>query len=229
MILMNLFVTYSELTRVSWWCPAPNTNSTALVDLQYKTPTFSRLPVGLRPEWSGEKDRNVSLPLLEERSGASLSLSSRSRSLSESLISPSGATMTGNAKVSRMETRQSHCNAPDKNAAVAGGNISNKVTKARYTLVTFLHMNLTSQSRRLANVYFLVISCLQLFTPLSPTSRYSTAAPFAFVLLLNMIRELFEDSEPKSLPSAEFSILSRPTTGSTPLAARSYVRSRRTF
>lgn len=108
--------------------------------------------------------------------------------------SRAGATMAGNAKVSPMETRQSHCNAPDKNAAVAGGNISNQVTTAKYTLVTFLPINLTSQFSRLANVYFLVISCLQLFTPLSPTSKYSTAAPFAFVLLLNMVRELFEDS-----------------------------------
>ena len=112
----------------------------------------------------------------------------------EELRSGAGATMAGNAKVSPVETRQSHCNAPDKNAAVAGGNISNQVTTAKYTLVTFLPINLTSQFSRLANVYFLVISCLQLFTPLSPTSRYSTAAPFAFVLLLNMIRELFEDS-----------------------------------
>ena len=89
---------------------------------------------------------------------------------------------------------QSHCNAPDKNESAAGGNISNQVTTAKYTIVTFLPINLTSQFSRLANVYFLVISCLQLFTPLSPTSRYSTAAPFAFVLLLNMVRELFEDS-----------------------------------
>jgi magnesium-transporting ATPase (P-type) len=115
------------------------------------------------------------IDLVEQRSGAA-------------------ARMAGNAKVSPVETRQSHCNAPDKNAAVAGGNISNQVTTAKYTIVTFLPINLTSQFSRLANVYFLVISCLQLFTPLSPTSRYSTAAPFAFVLLLNMVRELFEDS-----------------------------------
>ena len=105
------------------------------------------------------------------------------------------AAMAGNAKVAPMEeTRQSHCNAPEKNAAVPGGTLSNSVTTAKYSPVTFLPKNLSEQFGRLANVYFLLISCLQLFTPLSPTSKFSTAAPFALVLILNMVREAVEDS-----------------------------------
>ena len=105
------------------------------------------------------------------------------------------ARMTSSNRVSPMaETRQSHCNAPEKNAAVAGGAMSNMVVTAKYTAVTFLPKNLYQQFCRLANIYFLLISCLQLFTPLSPTSKYSTAAPLAFVLMLNMVRELWEDS-----------------------------------
>ena len=103
--------------------------------------------------------------------------------------------MSGSAKVAPMdETRQSHCNAPEKNAAVAGGTVSNSVTTAKYSAATFLPKNLYEQFGRLANVYFLIISCLQLFTNLSPTSKFSTAAPFAVVLLLNMAREAWEDS-----------------------------------
>ena len=101
--------------------------------------------------------------------------------------------MSSKVSPAMTEPRQSHCNSPDKNAAVLGGQVSNQVTTAKYTAVTFLPKNLSEQFSRLANVYFLVISCLQLFTPLSPTSRYSTAGPLALVLLINMLREMYED------------------------------------
>ena len=90
-------------------------------------------------------------------------------------------------------TRQSHCNAPERNAQEEGGAMSNEIMTAKYTTVTFLPKNLQEQFERMANVYFLLISCLQVFTPLSPTSKYSTIAPFAFVLTLNMVREAWED------------------------------------
>jgi hypothetical protein len=101
---------------------------------------------------------------------------------------------SGNKIAPMVDTRQSHCNEPDKNAAVAGGTVSNMVVTAKYTTASFLPKNLFEQFSRLANVYFLLISCLQIFTPLSPTSKYSTAAPLALVLMLNMVRELWEDS-----------------------------------
>jgi magnesium-transporting ATPase (P-type) len=58
---------------------------------------------------------------------------------------------------------------------------NNSVTTSKYTFYNFLVLNLTQQFTRLANIYFLVIALLQLFTPLSPTGRYSTAAPLALV------------------------------------------------
>lgn len=48
---------------------------------------------------------------------------------------------------------------------------------------------------RLANLYFFVIAALQLLTPYSPTGKYSTALPLTFVVLANMARELWEDSQ----------------------------------
>ena len=91
------------------------------------------------------------------------------------------------------ETRRSYCNAPERNAEADGGTVSNMISTSKYTVTTFLPKNLHEQFQRMANVYFLLISSLQLFTPLSPTSKYSTVAPFAFVLLLNMVREAWED------------------------------------
>ncbi len=58
---------------------------------------------------------------------------------------------------------------------------ANSVTTSKYTFYNFMFINLTQQFTRLANVYFLVIALLQLLTPLSPTGRYSTAAPLALV------------------------------------------------
>ncbi|EKX38131.1 hypothetical protein GUITHDRAFT_43842, partial [Guillardia theta CCMP2712] len=69
------------------------------------------------------------------------------------------------------------------------------VTTAKYTFYSFLFINLYQQFSRFANIYFLVIAALQLLTPLSPTGRYSTAAPLALVLAANMVREIWEDSK----------------------------------
>jgi hypothetical protein len=57
----------------------------------------------------------------------------------------------------------------------------NSVTTSKYTVFNFLVLNLSQQFSRLANVYFLIIASLQLLTPLSPTGRFSTAAPLALV------------------------------------------------
>jgi hypothetical protein len=57
----------------------------------------------------------------------------------------------------------------------------NTVSTSKYTLYNFLFLNLGQQFSRLANVYFLIIAVLQLFTKLSPTGRFSTAAPLSLV------------------------------------------------
>ncbi len=65
---------------------------------------------------------------------------------------------------------------------------------AKYTVATFVPMNLYIQFSRLANLYFLLIAALQLLTPFSPTGKFSTAFPLMVVVIANMVRELWEDS-----------------------------------
>lgn len=69
----------------------------------------------------------------------------------------------------------------------------NVMVTSKYTAISFFPKNLFEQFRRLANIYFLTISALQLFTNLSPTSKYTTAGPLAAVVAFSMIREAYED------------------------------------
>eukprot|EP00002_Diphylleia_rotans_P022164 TRINITY_DN433_c0_g1_i4.p1 TRINITY_DN433_c0_g1~~TRINITY_DN433_c0_g1_i4.p1 ORF type:complete len:2064 (-),score=356.33 TRINITY_DN433_c0_g1_i4:244-6435(-) len=70
---------------------------------------------------------------------------------------------------------------------------SNTTTTAKYTAATFIPKNLYEQFRRIANIYFLIISILQLSTDLSPTNKYATIGPLTCVLFVNMMKEAFED------------------------------------
>ncbi|CAK5150296.1 unnamed protein product [Aphanomyces euteiches] len=70
---------------------------------------------------------------------------------------------------------------------------SNVVRTAKYSAITFVPLNLLEQFRRVANVYFLVISLLQLTTSLSPTNKYSTIGPLAVVLAVTLVKEGIED------------------------------------
>lgn len=67
------------------------------------------------------------------------------------------------------------------------------MSTAKYSILTFFPKNLLEQFRRIANIYFLLISILQVATPLSPTSRYNTLLPLCGVLLVTMIKEIYED------------------------------------
>lgn len=67
------------------------------------------------------------------------------------------------------------------------------VSTAKYNLVTFIPQNLFEQFMRVANIYFLVVSLLQLFSGLSPTGRVGTIVPLTFVVIFQMIKDGFED------------------------------------
>jgi phospholipid-transporting ATPase len=49
------------------------------------------------------------------------------------------------------------------------------------------------QFTRLANIYFLVISILQLATPFSPTGKVGTVIPLVLVVLFQMLKDGLED------------------------------------
>lgn len=70
---------------------------------------------------------------------------------------------------------------------------SNKVNTGKYNILTYVPKNLAEQFRRIANIYFLVISILQVSTDLSPTNKYATILPLTLVLMVTLIKEGVED------------------------------------
>ncbi|KAL3133538.1 hypothetical protein ABBQ38_007389 [Trebouxia sp. C0009 RCD-2024] len=69
----------------------------------------------------------------------------------------------------------------------------NSIRTAKYTLLSFLPVNLFQQFTRVANMYFLFIAFLQLIPGLSPTSWVTTVGPLCFVLFINAIKEISDD------------------------------------
>ncbi|CAM9905241.1 unnamed protein product [Choristocarpus tenellus] len=75
---------------------------------------------------------------------------------------------------------------------------SNNIHTSKYNVISFVPKSLFEQFRRVANVYFLVISMLMvvgtyttLFT--SPLQPFSTLFPLIFVLLVTMVKDGAED------------------------------------
>ena len=76
--------------------------------------------------------------------------------------------------------------------------IDNSVNTAKYNLISFIPRSLMEQFRRIANIYFLLISFLMLigtYTYLfdSPLTPWSTLLPLLVVLAISMGKEGIED------------------------------------
>ncbi|CAB1096353.1 unnamed protein product [Ectocarpus sp. CCAP 1310/34] len=74
----------------------------------------------------------------------------------------------------------------------------NSVVTSKYNVITFVPRSLFEQFRRIANVYFLVISVLMMlgwYTDLfeSPLAPFSTLIPLILVLSVTMIKDGAED------------------------------------
>ena len=69
---------------------------------------------------------------------------------------------------------------------------SNRICTAKYNLITWAPKSLLYQFRRVANLYFLIISVLS-FMSFSPKSPVSMAGTFAAVLVFTMLKEAYED------------------------------------
>jgi phospholipid-transporting ATPase len=69
--------------------------------------------------------------------------------------------------------------------------VTNKISTTKYNFFTFLPKSIMFQFRRIANVYFLIISILTFmsFSPKNPLSMIST---FLIVILFTMIKEAYE-------------------------------------
>lgn len=69
---------------------------------------------------------------------------------------------------------------------------SNKISNTKYSILTFIPKNLLEQFRRVANFYFLMIAILASL-PFSPTIPFGSWTSLCFVLVCNMVKEIYED------------------------------------
>ncbi|XP_074589992.1 phospholipid-transporting ATPase 3-like [Curcuma longa] len=86
--------------------------------------------------------------------------------------------------------RTIYCN--DREANLLARFKVNSVSTTKYNILTFLPKGLFEQFRRVANLYFLMISILST-TPISPVSPVTNVVPLSLVLLVSLIKEAFED------------------------------------
>ena len=70
--------------------------------------------------------------------------------------------------------------------------VSNYISTQKYSIYTFIPINLFEQFRRVANLYFLFIAVLAT-TNLSPKDPLFTIFPLCVVLLISAIKEAYED------------------------------------
>ncbi|XP_060651447.1 probable phospholipid-transporting ATPase IA isoform X3 [Drosophila nasuta] len=70
---------------------------------------------------------------------------------------------------------------------------NNRISTAKYSVVSFLPSFLFEQFRRYSNCFFLLIALLQQIPDVSPTGRYTTLVPLIFILSVSAIKEIIED------------------------------------
>lgn len=72
---------------------------------------------------------------------------------------------------------------------------SNTVRTSKYSLLTFVPFNLFEQfTKKLANLYFLIIMFMQMITVISISNgQPAMAPPLIFVVVLSMIKDAYED------------------------------------
>ncbi|XP_034652198.1 probable phospholipid-transporting ATPase IA isoform X2 [Drosophila subobscura] len=70
---------------------------------------------------------------------------------------------------------------------------NNRITTAKYNIISFLPSFLFEQFRRYSNCFFLLIALLQQIPDVSPTGRYTTLVPLMFILSVSAIKEIIED------------------------------------
>ncbi|RIA04091.1 hypothetical protein BRARA_K01721 [Brassica rapa] len=103
---------------------------------------------------------------------------------------PSRTVTLGHIQPQAPSCRTVYCNDRDSNMPVRFK--GNSISTTKYNVFTFLPKGLFEQFRRIANIYFLGISCLSM-TPISPVSPITNVAPLSMVLLVSLIKEAFED------------------------------------
>ncbi|KAJ0676484.1 putative P-type phospholipid transporter [Helianthus annuus] len=105
-------------------------------------------------------------------------------------VSSSGSIQLGRVQPQAPCHRTVFCN--DYESNYLAKYLGNSVSTTKYNLFTFLPKGLYEQFRRVANLYFLTISCLS-FTPVSPVSPITNVVPLSIVLFVSLVKEAFED------------------------------------
>ena len=70
---------------------------------------------------------------------------------------------------------------------------NNYIQTTKYTLLSFVPVNLIEQFQRLANFYFLCLLVLQFIPLISSLTPVTTAVPLIGVLLLTAIKDAYDD------------------------------------
>lgn len=71
---------------------------------------------------------------------------------------------------------------------------NNSIRTSKYNLLTFLPLNLIEQFSKAPNVYFLVLTILQFFKPISITGGVPTILPtLLIVIMVSAFKDFLED------------------------------------
>ncbi|TYH73969.1 hypothetical protein ES332_D05G365900v1 [Gossypium tomentosum] len=103
---------------------------------------------------------------------------------------PSRTVTLGRVQPQSPALRTIYCN--HREANFAHRYKGNSISTTKYNVFTFLPKGLYEQFRRVANLYFLMVSILSA-TPYSPVHPITNMVPLSLVLLFSLIKEAFED------------------------------------
>ena len=109
-------------------------------------------------------------------------------------LSPNGTRVRRQSSVSLTLEGIEYCvqlNQPD--AEINLEKPSNKYVTSKYTVLTFLPLNLLEQFMRVANFYFLLIVILMLIPGVAPIHPITTILPLVAILAVSAARAAIED------------------------------------
>ena len=70
---------------------------------------------------------------------------------------------------------------------------NNYIKTSKYSVLTFMPLNLFEQFQRLANFYFLCLLVLQVIPAISSLTPITTAVPLIGVLALTAVKDAYDD------------------------------------
>lgn len=72
--------------------------------------------------------------------------------------------------------------------------IDNKIVTSKYNFLTFLPLNLLLQFSKMANLYFLILTVMECYPPISDAGGIPVLLmPLSFVVGISMIKDIYED------------------------------------